>query len=166
MRSKLNMSYRIVEIPELSGECCKIYSISYDGEEDTLLDKFMDTYTVEYDEAVEELWKKLKFIGNEGGAREQFFRIGEGRPGDGVVALLKRSGFSLRLYGIRYGNCLLIVGSGGIKSKGIRSWQDDPVLKQSATEMIAISEAITKRIKDKEIKILADGSLEGDLLFE
>ena len=159
------MGFRIVEIEELSGPACKIYSIAYDGKGgDTLFDDFMDRMDVDYSDEVEEIWDKLEFMGREGGARIQFFRENEGTPGDGVVALLKESGFSLRLYGIRYGTILLILGSGGYKNVG--KWQEDEVLGKHATEMIAISAKITERIKNKDITICADGKLEGDLYFE
>lgn len=160
------MGFAIVEIPELSGPCCKIYSIAYDGSEDTLLDSFLDGMLEQYPDEVTELWNRLMFMGLEGGAREQFFRLNEGKPGDGVVALLKEPDFPLRLYGIRYGTILLVLGSGGYKPKGIRSWQDDPKLSQRVEEMIRISEMITNRIKDKDIIINNNGSLEGELIFE
>lgn len=161
------MGFRVVEIKELSGPACKIYSIAYDGDGgDTLLDEFLDRMDEEYPDEVDELWAKLEFMGREGGARIHFFRENEGIPGDGVVALLKESGFKLRLYAIRYGSFLLILGSGGYKGVDTAAWQDDEVLKQHATEMIAISAKITERIKEKEITFSPDGTLQGDLYFE
>ena len=161
------MGFEIVEIEELSGPACKIYSIAYDGDEgDTLLDEFLDRMDAEYPEEVDELWARLVFMGREGGARLQFFRENEGKPGDGVVALLKDVGYSLRLYAIRYGTVLLILGSGGYKSAETAAWQDDEILRKHASEMIRISALITERIKDKEITICPDGSLTGNLYFE
>ena len=120
----------------------------------------------EYPEEVDELWARLVFMGREGGARLRFFRENEGKPGDGVVALLKDVGYSLRLYAIRYGTVLLILGSGGYKSAETAAWQDDEILRKHASEMIRISALITERIKDKEITICPDGSLTGNLYFE
>ena len=161
------MGFGIVEIEELSGPNCKIYSIAYDGKGgDTLFDEFLDRMDEDYPDEVEDIWNKLQFMGDEGGARLQFFRENEGKPGDGVVALLKESGFTLRLYAIRYGTALLILGSGGYKDSSIDAWQKDEVLKYHAEEMIKISALITERIKNKDIRICDDGTLEGDLYFE
>ena len=161
------MGFRIVEIEELSGSECKIYSVTYDGNRgETLFDEFLDRLEEDYPEEVDEIWAKLRFMGNEGGARIQFFRENEGTPGDGVVALLKESGYPLRLYAIRYGTILLILGSGGFKDPKTAAWQDDDILRKHALEMISISAKITERIREKDIIIGPDGSLTGDLYFE
>ena len=159
------MGFRIVEIRELSGPKCKIYSVAYDGNgEYTLFDDFLDRLDEDFPESVSEIWSKLEFMGAEGGARLQFFRENEGVPGDGVVALLKEQDFPIRLYAVRYGTILLVLGSGGYKD--VDSWQKDDTLCHHATEMIKISALISERIKDKEITICPDGSLKGDLYFE
>ena len=80
------MGFGIVKITDLSGDACKIYSVARDDSEDTLLELFLD-----------EIINKLRFMGLEGGAREGFFRENEGKPGDGVVALLNAPHFPLRL---------------------------------------------------------------------
>ncbi len=161
------MGFRVVEIKELSGPACKIYSIAYDGGGgDTLFDEFLDRMDEHFPDEVDELWATLKFMGKEGGARIQFFRENEGVPGDGVVALLKESGYALRLYAIRYGSTLLILGSGGYKGVGVAAWQDDEILSQHASEMIVISAKITERIREKDITHGPDGTLRGDLYFE
>ncbi len=161
------MGFRIVEIGELSGPACKIYSVAFDGDGgDTLFDEFLDRLDADFPEELDEVWAKLQFMGKEGGARIQFFRENEGEPGDGVVALLKESGYPLRLYAIRYGTALLILGSGGYKDPKITAWQEDNVLSRHALEMISISAKITERIKEKDITIASDGTLVGDLYFE
>lgn len=161
------MGFRIVEIDELSGPECKIFSVAYDGDgEDTLFDEFLDRLEDDYPDEISEIWSKLEFMGREGGARIQFFRENEGCPGDGVVALLKESGFTLRLYAIRFGSVLLILGSGGYKSSSIGSWQEDEILSKHAIEIMRISRLITERIRNKDITIGIDGTLTGDLYFE
>ena len=93
------MSFKLVEIPALSGPACKIYSIAYDGSSETSFDGFQDRMDREgFSDEVDQIWYSLRFMGEEGGARIQFFREDEGRPGDGVVALLKKKRFTLRLY--------------------------------------------------------------------
>jgi len=56
---------------------------------------------------------RLKIIGNETGARESFFKTKEGIPGDGVCTLYDTPDKKLRLYCIRYGKQLIIIGAGG-----------------------------------------------------
>ena len=160
------MWLKIVEITELSGPACKIYSIAYDGSEDTLFDFFLDGLSDDYPAEVEEIWDRLEYMGKEGGARIQFFREDEGRPGDGIVALLKESGFSLRLYCIRYGSNTLVLGNGGYKSPKTRAWQDDSHLTECVDELMLISSLLTEKIKNREIVFASDRSLRGDLEFE
>lgn len=160
------MAFSLVEIPELSGSACKIYSVAEDGAEDTLFDFFLDEMSGRFQQAVDEIWDKLLFIGKEGGARVQFFKENEGKPGDGVVALLNAPAFPIRLYGIRYGSILLILGCGGYKGPTVRTWQGDATLTKAATQMIRLSELITQRIKDKSIQIEEDGTIIGELSFE
>lgn len=161
------MKFRIVEIPELSGEACKIYTIVYDGGEDSMFESFQDRMDAEgFSAEVDEIWYALRFMGKEGGARIQFFREDEGKPGDGVMALLKKKRFTLRLYCIRYGTGTLVLGDGGYKPPTIRAWQGDPHLKACVQELMRISALITERIKNKEIVLYADGSLTGDLKFD
>jgi len=161
------MKFRIVEIQELSGDACKIYTIVYDGEEDSLFECFQDRMDAEgFSAAVDEVWYTLRFMGKEGGARIQFFKEDEGKPGDGIVALLKKKKFTLRLYCIRYGSGTLVLGDGGYKPSTIRAWQDDDHLKACVHELMRISALITERIKSKEIMLSADGSLTGDLTFD
>ena len=160
------MRYKIVEITELSGPACKIYSVVCGDGVDTLFDNFQDRLDEDYSEAVDEIWYSLRFMGEEGGARIQFFREDEGRPGDGIVAMLKKKRFALRVYCIRYGTNTLIVGDGGYKPPSVRAWQDDRHLAACVKRMMLISELITERIRDKEIWFSPDGSLLGNLEFE
>ena len=82
------------------------------------------------------------------------------------MALYDNPDKNLRLYGIRYGLTILIVGSGGVKSKEIMAWQEDKKLTDEAEIVIKISEQISKRIIDKEISFSADGlQLLGNLNF-
>jgi hypothetical protein len=66
-----------------------------------------------------------------------------------VVAVSDDVTATLRAYGIRYGNTILLLGAGG--PKFVRAWQDDPRLKRAAEEMIAISKAMKEKVQDREI---------------
>jgi hypothetical protein len=81
-------------------------------------------------------------------------------------ALFDNPDKKLRLYTIRYGSTILILGGGGVKTKETRRWQDSPKLKAEAEMMIQISKEIFQRIKDKEIQFTKDGmEIYGNLNF-
>ena len=52
----------------------------------------------------------------------------EGIPGDGVCALFDLPNSNLRLYCIRYGNSIIILGGGGQKPKTISAFQENEKL--------------------------------------
>jgi len=95
---------------------------------------------------IDEIYKRLKTIGYRFGARESFFKHFEGKPGDNVCAIYDYPNKNLRLYCIRYGMSVIILGSGGPKPKEIVSWQYDPVLRKEASYVIALAEHIGNRI--------------------
>lgn len=158
--------YEVVKIDRLSGCECSIYSI-VDGnnETKTLFDKFIDENIHSFKSEVIEIISRLKSIGNKTGARVQFFKENEGALGDGVCALYDE-GSSLRLYCIRYGKQLVIVGGGGHKPKSIRALQNDKKLKKENYFLRKMSALITERISEQEI-IYTNGGMDfkGNLVF-
>ena len=158
------MNYRIVELTDYSGEEATIYSIIEEGEQDTIFEKFIAANMAEYKDEIKNIAQRLYFIGNEVGAREQFFKTKEGKPGDLVSALYDEPDKHLRLYCVRFGSLAIIVGGGGAKST--RSWQEDENLSQEVKKMIKVSNDIYQRILSKEITWSSDGKeLEGNLEF-
>lgn len=132
----------------------------------TLLDLFIDENISLFKSETKELVTRLRTIGNLTGARVQFFKNNEGIPGDGVCALFDMDDSNLRLYCIRYGMQLIIVGGGGYKPKGIRTLQEDEKLKYENYFLRKVSQLITNRIKDKEIEFINDGlDFDGNLTF-
>jgi hypothetical protein len=95
------------------------------------------------------------------GFQEQFFKIGESSFWDNVVTL-KDTG-DLRLYCCRYGNIILIVGSGGIKNT--RTYQEDDELAEAVRFMNQVSKLVDERIKNSEIKYCGNKFC-GDLNFD
>ena len=89
--------------------------------------------------------------------------MNEGKPGDGICAVTDLKG-KLRLYCIRFGNILLILGGGGRKTT--RTYQEDPKLYSEIQLLQKVSEALSKAIKEKDIRIESDGSLGGNLIIE
>lgn len=86
-----------------------------------------------------------------------FFKANEGAMADGVVALRLNQ---MRLYCLRYDNTCVIIGSGGYKPPGAKAYQDDPVLRSKAMEMRKIAAIINRTIREKDLVIRTDGSLE------
>ena len=150
------MRFEIVDIEELSGSKAKIYSIMFDGEDSTLLDRFFEDNR-EFEEELKEIALKLKIMGETTGCRENFFKVYEGSPGDGVVALWYRN---IRLYCLRYDNTCIFIGSGGYKPPDIRAYQEDPALNAKVSQMKDIAAVINSAIIDKDLIIKEDGSIE------
>ena len=109
----------------------------------------------------------MKAIGHTTGARAQYFKPNEGKPGDGVCALYDDPAKYLRLYCIQNGTINLIVGGGGEKPKNIASFQENEKLTRENYFLRAVSELFLKRLKEKDIYYSKNGmDLEGDLTFE
>lgn len=157
------MKFEIVELTELSGPQAKIYSVVLDGEDGTLFDNFLQQYVRTHCLEVKDILARLRTMGKKTGARESYFKLHEGIPGDGVSALYDIPGKKLRLYCIRYGNIAIILGGGGVKN--VRSHQDDPILSQQVEIMKYVSQEIMKAEREKDIKLTANGEFVGKLIF-
>lgn len=79
------MSFQIKEMDSLSGTKAHIYSVLFDGDDDTLIEQFFNEN--EGNEHLTEMLRRIITMANDTGCCRQFFREGEGRLGDGVVAL-------------------------------------------------------------------------------
>lgn len=158
------MNYEIVELEEFSGSKATIYSIILEGDNITLFDHFFNENITDYREELKSIAGRLQGIGQNTGARENFFKTKEGKPGDGVCALYDDPESKLRLYCIRYGTVAIILGSGGPKPPGVISWQDDEKLTLEAETIIQVSKDIMKRLQSGDIEWSKDGThLLGDL---
>lgn len=151
------MKFDIINIEELSGPKAQIYSIMYEGDDMTLMDHFFEDNEEEHQEDLEEMASKLQVMGNDTGCRAHLFKLYEGEPGDGVVAL---SHNRMRLYCLRYDNTCIFIGSGGYKPPDIRAYQEDTLLNSKAEEMKKIAACINKAIIEKDLKVKDDGSLD------
>ena len=160
------MKYKIIKINSISGNEASVYSIILNNEEETLLNKFVKENEISFKSETKDILKRLYSIGHTTGARIQFFKEWEGKPGDGVCALFDIPTSNLRLYCIYFGSQLIVVGSGGHKPKDIRTLQQDDKLKAENYLLREISVQITQRIKDKEISYTNDFlNFEGNLEF-
>lgn len=143
------MQIEIVKV--LSGDQATFYSVKLDGEDITLFDKYLIEYQKTYHEEVGKISRNIRAMANNTGARENFFKLKEGVPGDGVCALYDDPEKNLRLYCIRYGTVAVILGSGGEKPKDIRALQESPKLTLENQLVRDISAAISQAMRDKLI---------------
>ncbi len=158
------MNYEIVRMDDLSGRKASIYSILEEGEDHTLLEKFIQENIGAYHVEIDDIIRRLENIGNKYGARSQWFKHDEGRLGDLICALYDEPDRKLRLYCIRYGSLLLVVGGGGPKQ--VRALQEDEELMHENYRLREIANQIFERMRDKDIKFSDDHQeLEGDLKF-
>ena len=160
------MNYKIVQLSQFSGYHAGIYSIFLEDEQQTLFERFLKENINSFKSEIIDINKRLKTINNKTGAREQFFKSKEGILGDGISALFDLPDSNLRLYCIRYGNSLVILGGGGYKQKNFKAFQEDNKLTSENYLLRNISKQITERIKDKEIQFSDDGTeIFGNLEF-
>lgn len=161
------MKYRLEKNYKLSGDKASIYNVYLYDEDDTLFNRFVaENKSLSKDE-LKDIVKRLNTIANKTGAREQFFKVGEGGASDNIDALYDKPGSKLRLYCIRYGEALIILGGGGPKPKGTRTWQDDEKLSKEMKLLKRISQDIYQKQLDKDLWLKNDGmDFDGNLEFE
>jgi len=161
------MECTLVKLGQYSGSKTSIYSVYIEGEKKTLYDKFLEDNILNFKDELKDISGRLLTIGKVTGARENFFKINEGAPGDGVCALYDDPDTNLRLYCIRYGMSLLILGGGGYKPKTIRALQEDAKLEDENNIIKVLSKEITQRMKDKDLTFTPDYmDFEGELTFK
>ena len=161
------MKLSLKKLHRISGNGASIYVVQFEGETETSLDKFITENSASFKSETKDIVRRLKSIGLKTGARPQFFKENEGAPGDGVCALYDDPDSHLRLYCIRYGTQIIVVGGGGHKPKTKRTLQEDEKLTEENYFLRWLSSQITQRIKDKEIRYTKDHfDFDGNLEFE
>lgn len=160
------MKCKLVIHKELSGNYATIYSLSIENCKNDKLEEFIRANFSQYRNEVADILARLRTIGQKSGANEFFFKHNEGKLGDGVCALYDKPNSKLRLYCIRNGSQIVIVGSGGVKPKNIKAYQENPKLKSECELMQSVSLKLTELINDT-LKYSKNGLLfEGELEFE
>ena len=161
------MKCKIVKLHKFSGKKASIYTIYIDDKNTTLFDIFVRENLNSSKSEILNILNRLSVIGKETGARGQFFKHWEGAPGDGLSALYDDPEKKLRLYCIRYGSGILILGGGGPKPKNIHALQEDEKLIHENGILKKMSQEITQRIKNRDITFSNSGSeFLGDLEFD
>lgn len=157
---------KIVKLKKFSGNKASVHSVVINDEMQTLLNKFISKNGILFKSETKDILERLYAIGHNTGARINFFKEYEGKPGDGLCALFDKPGSKLRLYCIRYGSRLIIVGGGGEKPKNIRALQGNYKLKSENYFLRKLSNQITERIKEGEIQYSDDYlDFTGNLVF-
>ncbi len=144
------MKFRLEKINNLSGQKTNIYSIFVNDDDKSLFEHFLEENSELYHEELIEILTRIKSISNKEGAREHLFKKAEGKLGDGIEALYDESNRKLRLYCIRYGSVLLVLGGGAVKN--VRALQDDPKLKKENYLLRDISNFLSQAMKDGDLK--------------
>jgi hypothetical protein len=158
------MKSKLVKFDEFSGNKASIYGVWFDELQETSFETFISENKNVFLSELKDIISRLKSIGNATGAREQFFKINEGIPGDGVCALYDSPDKKLRLYCIRYGTLIVLVGGGGPKE--VQKLQQNDKLKDENYFLRELSLQITERLKDGEIWFTNDKmDFEGNLEF-
>ncbi|MFA5302782.1 MAG: hypothetical protein WC395_08860 [Bacteroidales bacterium] len=158
------MKCELKKIEELSGKRTSVYSVFIDDSQFSLFEVFIEENKRLHLSEIKDIVQRLKTIGTKTGAREQFFKLHEGNPGDGVCALFDLPDKNLRLYCIRYNTQIIILGGGGIKL--VRALQNDNKLTKENYLLRELSKQITEKIKEKDIRFTIDGNdFEGDFSF-
>ena len=159
------MNCEIVKLEEFSGSQASVYSIYIEEEEMTLYDRFVIENKEQFLAEINDINKRLINIGKIG-ARENFFKLKEGNPSDGVCALYDNPNSNLRLYCIRYGTSIVLIGGGGYKPKTISALQEDKKLTEENYFLRELSKEIKQRMLNKELKFSIDYlDFEGDINF-
>ena len=92
------MEFEIVKIKQLSGKKTQIYSVILGQENKSVFEHFLQNNYSEYPTEIEDIVSKLKIMATKTGAAENFFKLNEGKPGDGVCALFDSPDKKLRIY--------------------------------------------------------------------
>jgi hypothetical protein len=159
------MELKLDKLEKQSGKGSSIYSFRNLESGETLFDEFIKE-NISHISELKDIIKRITTIGTKTGARENFFKLNEGKPGDGVCALYDIPASKLRLYCIRYGTTIVILGGGGPKPKDIRALQENDKLTEENYLLRTLSEEISIRIKNGDIEFINDGyDFDGDLNF-
>ena len=158
------MKSKLVKLEHITGNKATIYSVWFDDIKKTSFDLFLNENINVFKSELNSIIKRLVTIGKTTGAREEYFKINEGIPGDGVCALFDSPGKTLRLYCIRYGTTIVILGGGG--KKKVQKLQEDEKLEDENYYLRDLSAVITLRIMEGEIWYSDDDmEFEGNLEF-
>ena len=147
------MNYTLLKREGLSGAKATVYSVQLEDGTD-LFDRFLSENETNFPQDVSNILQRLRAMATKTGAQQHFFKQREGKPGDGVCALFDTPGKHLRLYVIRMGNAVLILGGGGPKKT--RTLQQDPKLNYENYTLREVSQFISEKMRTNELQFSDD----------
>lgn len=160
------MKFELVKIEEFSNVNVSVFTLVDIETNLSLVDVFIQENSLKYNGELKDIFTRINSF-KEVGARENYFKHHEGLPGDGICALYDKPNSNLRLYCIRYGTSLIILGGGGYKSKNTRALQETPKLLQENGLLRNLSSEIERRRREGDLIFTNDFlDIEGDLQFE
>ena len=159
------MEFELVKLAGFSNDEVSVYTLLNCDTGISLFQSFIQENQHEFPDEVKDIAKRILSF-KEVGARENFFKINEGKPGDGVCALYDDEKSNLRLYCIRYGTVLVVLGSGGHKPKTTRRLQETKKLEDENQIMRNLSAEIEKRRRNGDLSFSKDFlDIEGEMIF-
>lgn len=154
------MKISLIKLDQFSGRRTKFYTVAVDGDDKSLFQHFIESNLAVHGAEVRNLLMRIKAMGEVTGAREQFFKLREGKADDAVVALYDIPSKKLRLYCLRYGNCTVILGDGGPKTT--RTYNEDENLDLKVRLLQRISRLLDNGIRNRDVRIHEDGAIDCD----
>ena len=76
------MKFRIQKLEQFKGEQAGIYSVYLEDEQETLFERFIKENVDSFKSEIVDITQRIKAINEKTGAREQYFKLKEGVPGD------------------------------------------------------------------------------------
>lgn len=158
------MKIKLVKIHNLSGIKTSYYSVCYGNSEITLFDEFNSDYRDSNKSLIDEITLRLKSIAHVTGANEFFFNPKKRKHGDNVCYLREAPQAKIRLFCIRYGEKLIILGNGGSKFVDGKLNLKNELLKKENERMAKISTLIDIKIHEGTLEFTPnDMDFKGDL---
>jgi hypothetical protein len=147
------VKFKLRRLEKLSGEKASFYSIISDSGD--LFSNFVSEYEDIYPNELLNILGRIKNMATKNGATDNFFKLEESsdRRDEKVVAFYDVPGKNLRLYCIKMSDNLIVLGTGGPKSKGIIRWQHDKKLRREIAKVMTVSKLIDIRIKHSKLTI-------------
>ena len=152
------MKISLIKLDQFSGRRTNFYTVMVDDDDKSLFQHFVEANLVSNGEEVRNLLMRIKAMGNVTGAREEFFKLREGKADDAVAALYDIPSKRLRLYCLRYGSCTVILGDGGPKTT--RTYNEDENLDSKVQLLQRISKLLDNSIRNREVRINEDGTID------
>ena len=153
----MNRNFSIVKLEDLSGEHASFYTIKFEDDDNTLFENFLSENQHNFEEEVIEILDDISIMADKTGCDDGFFKLKEGNISDGVCALYDRDESNLRLYCIKYGRIIVVLGGGGEKPKGMHALQESEKLTEENELVRKISGAITQALIDGVIEWCEEG---------